>query len=367
LASWGSTTFTEYVGDKNPDEQYATNASRVVRQLDVSPGDLGFRIQAVSDFLGYNKVAGVAGARYIQRGTPLPYVWDSALGSLLPSQQYLYAENITRGQMLGIPKSTTQLGLVGGPGAGGGGGVGVAGNFTKYRYTVEFTTRTYDIKTDNAVNAVVGDSSLGNFNPSPIVGLPDEGQMIAGVNFGTIATWPPTNRPQWSTSSRYITRWFRPAARMRVLPFGMLKWLSDNSPIREGFPFTESIGSLRYQWHMVPEGGQPLFALQNQFNTINSQYFDGYFFYTLLFKTADFKRYISPLGNVLYTVEYDMSWLPNLLRNGNGPLGWRSQLRAKGNPTVLEYEIVVDDNTNAGPRNPYAGSLFDNLFRPDQT
>lgn len=367
MSQWGSSTFTEFIGQNHPDEQYGSNTTRAVRQLDV-PGSFGLRTQAVADFLGYAKVAGGVGGRYITRGTPLPYVWEASIPSLLPAQQYLYAENIIRGEVVGISQSTTQVGLAGGPGAGGGGGVGVAGNFTKYRYTVEFTARNYDIKTDNAVLAVAGDSSLGKFNSSPIVGLPDEGQMLAGVNFGNIGTWPPTNRPVFSTTSRYITRWWRPAARMRVLPFGMVKWNSDNTPIREGFPYTEAIGSLRYQWHMVPEGGIPLQAYQTQFNTINNEYFDGFFFYTLLFKSMDLKRYISPLGNVLYTVELDFSWLPNVGRAAGGvPLGWRAQLRAKGNPAVLDYEIVVDDNANAGPRNPYAGSLFDNLFRPDQT
>jgi hypothetical protein len=397
MARWNLTNFTEFCGDGSPSEQYSETFSRAVRQLDVIPGTTAARQQAVQDFLGWNELKTTVNSsgqtlRYISRGTPMPYAFSQAKPSLLPISQYLYAANIARGQSIGPTGTTSQAADVGT-------GNLVSGDFNHYRFTVEFTTRTYDIKADNSVDAVASAALAmgqtgrpsGTYSYSPLydtvsgVGYPDEGQMLAGISFfgvfagGINYGWPglgtpwPNGKPAWSTASRYITRIFRPSARMRVLPFGMLTWFSDSPPmpIREGFPFNETTGSVRYEWACVPEAGVPWFAIQQQLNTINADWFDGFPPSVLMFKSMDHRRYIDKLGAALYTMEYIFSFLPNVspdpTQNGY-PSGWNSQLRVKGTPPVLQYDYVVDSNLNGiNRRSPYRTSDFSNLFRPDQS
>lgn len=382
MARWGQTTFTEFVGSySSPDEQFTQDSGRIVRKLDITPGTMIARQQAVADFLGYQKVVTVnsqSGAftlTYITRGTPLPYTWASTNPALLPTSQYLYAANIVRGEPVGPPISATPV--LAGNQPNGGLGVAVGGDFPRYRFTVEFTTRPYDILPDSSILAVNSGGNVNQLAPSPLfddsvppgIGYPDEGQYWGGIQFvQPFFSWAGLNvKPKFSTGSRYISRLFRPGARLRVLPFGMLSWASDGVPIREGFPYSESTGSYRVIWHLVPEAGIPLKAIENQINTVNSFWFDGFPQFTLLFKSADFRRMRGPLGDILYDIEYLFSWLPNVSLEpaaNKESLGWNYQLRFKNN--VLQYDKVVDSPNNVSPRSPYPFTNFTNLFRPDQ-
>lgn len=396
MATYGLTNFTEFI--EGPDEQYTLDASRIVRHLDITNATIAVRQQAVADFLGTNTVSNITvlgggpqvGFKYLSREIPLSYAYSETQPAELPLQSYLYAANIVRGQ----PMTPTGTSIATDPSF----AVLVGGNFARYRYTVEFTTRTYDVKPDDQVEAQAattissgGTSApiLGSLSPSPITGFPDEGQLIAGVAFtqpdalAQYTNWPPPSAPKFSTGSRYITRIWRPGNRLKVIPFGMLKFPSDDLTIREGFPYREVNGSLKYTWHLVPEDGIPLNAIQNSINCINSGWFDSFPPQTLLFTNAEMRRFIGPLGDVLYNLEYYFSWQPNPDRGpstafpdvGPGvpgairhiagfPQGWNFILRTKSvaGQTFLNYDKVGDNNGQA----PYSTADFSALFRPDQ-
>lgn len=398
MAKFGKTTFTEYI--EGPDEQYTLDASRVVRYLDIPNATVQARQQAVADFLGTNvvKTATIlrAGsfvnqfATYISRQLPMPYTFAATQPSSLPSAVYLYASNITHGRPL-TPSGQTLVA--------GGGEQLVGGNFARYRFTVEFTTRTYDVRPDTAVLAVASQqvpgagggglvSALNNPTPSPIVGFADEGQAIAGKAWTQFPNWPPVNLPKFSSGTRYVTRYFRPGMRMRVLPYGTVHWNSDNMTIREGAAFNEATADVRYVWHLVPEAGVPFGAIQACINQTNGWWFDGFPIGTLLLAGADLRRSIGPLGDVLYNLEYCFSYLPKPARGvfkfeGNPqnfpvgfPMGWNAQLRAKkmpnplapnGTSVNLDYDQIVDDANNNPFQLMFPPADFSTLFRPDQS
>lgn len=196
--------------------------------------------------------------------------------------------------------------------------------------------------------------------------------------------------PDESFCVRYVTRFRQPTAEYLTLPFGGLRWVSDNNFVRGSHGKVVVAQELVYDWHQVP--GIP-YAIYTHIGCVNDRaFFDGHDEHdrgTLLLTSVDIKPYRWFFGRTVYDITYKVKqFIPvntydtfrpfdqNLIdttpdRDGipvNEPYGHNHFLRYKPNQSVSEtpngttrlvkppkYEMITDNAVRPSADNGRAG------------
>jgi len=357
-----NSTFFEYSGE-SPEEAYVRNSARTVRTFDVvnpSPGGpnnpvtLTVRRQFVEDMVGANVVKTVTGPplqRYISRlvpyftpATQTNFLITSGAGSTIRD---FIATAVPTSQLLHVKRNdTTQSAPA---------GTGVASG-PVWRAKVYFDSINWGVQVDANV---VATSPPSGGTASPILGLPDEGDMLrSGL-----------------PNTRYITRYTDYAGRLITTPAGFLYFADspgpNRLPLKIGVPVPEGSAIVHYLWRQVPGAGVPVKAIQALLSgVVNECPFDGWPKGTLLLRSVKETPYQGRLGDTLYDLDYTFEFLAHQQRAApKAFLGWNSGLMPGTSPGTTVPDFGTVDYLNDGTKNnpPFLYGDFCALFRPDQS
>lgn len=337
MSVWRGIEYVE-AAPTGPNEQYGTDASRVLRTLYFTERPTIARRQEIARaFIGYAEVKvatkGLTTFIYLSRTTPHFYPAIDFRGPYLWCQSLVGSEMVTADGV-----ETTAL------------HAGPADDLTAtsewWKATFEYRTCPFDVKEDSAVVAVAGE--LG--------GYPDEGDAL---------------RRGW-VNTRYISKMVEPGGRVIPLRQGVLKYAGvldargQPVPTMEPFPFNETLAHVNYFWAGIPLSAYPLGVVQASLNTVNTTTFDGYHPGTLLLLDAREVPRIDAFGQRVLDVTYRMLWAQRQRANAFQGMGHNAILRVSAQ-FGAEWTLVSSDGSIDPDKYPYRNTDFSKLFHPSQT
>lgn len=332
MASWRGIEYVES-SPQGPSEQYATDASRVLRTL-FFPGQpsMADRYRIAQQFLGYAEVKTnpISFKRYVSRTTP--HYYPSIDFDIDP---HLYCQSLVQSEMVTADDAEDTL-------------LHAAGDKTAtsawWKAVFEYRTLPGDVKEDSAVLAEAGEL----YDVVPTGGPnPDEGDAL---------------RRGWA-NTRYIAKVVEPGGRVIPLRHGAFLF-GDGKPSMEPFAFNETLQNITYFWSGVPLDGYPLQTVQTLLNTVNADVFDGYYPGTLLLIDAREVPRRDAFGQRTLDATYRMLFAPRCNALGN-PLGHNAILRISPIAGPI-WQLLSADGVVGSTKRPYRSTDFSRLFHPDQ-
>jgi hypothetical protein len=343
MQSFRRFTYTEHYPESH-DASWVNDGTRMTRVIDVPWAQYAY---AVQDILGYAQVynTGLAEPNAAMILRTVPWAHPDFLSD---GNQFLYATKISRVMPHGLPdQANGQPANVFAPGY----SVmspQISNNYKFARFTIEFETLPYDIRTDN----------------DPLV------QTLVGATLIT----------DESRLNRYVTKLVNPSADYVSLGIGVMKYAGGGAAgsVVQFAPGKIAVNhDFEFRWELVPKEAVPSLAIDPTLSAteaaveaclgkVNQDAFAGYPAGTLLLLAAVMTPIRSPIGRRIYTVGYRMKYFNpghhKIFGPVNGTTGGWVEISSDGTAYAIQ-------GPNPGPVTPDGKHIYDvcdmtTLFKP---